>query len=259
MSVVNNARKIRISSVDQIKASAEIFRDVVTELCGLQIAASHNIARNKTPMDKEGNCLATTVFGWGGADSDSDWWKTEGLALDSPIAMACRYESEPFWINEHGIYARHENPFIEQVDLGKFKERAKIHAAITVPVHLPFGQIGAVSFNPVSADEVDLSEKFDLYCEELSIYARTFIRSYINAWERTPILPIKSKLSKREAECLRWAALGKTDQEIAMIIDRSRATIRFHIRNATEKLDAVNKSQAVFKATQLGYISANKE
>lgn len=43
-----------------------------------------------------------------------------------------------------------------------------------------------------------------------------------------------------------------------MILERSRATVRFHIRNATQKLDAVNKSQAVFKATQLGYLSAKK-
>jgi DNA-binding CsgD family transcriptional regulator len=56
-------------------------------------------------------------------------------------------------------------------------------------------------------------------------------------------------------ECLRWAAMGKTDIEISMIIKRSRATVRFHIHNASMKLDAVNRSQAVFKATQLGYIS----
>ncbi|MCC7003025.1 MAG: helix-turn-helix transcriptional regulator [Gemmatimonadaceae bacterium] len=64
------------------------------------------------------------------------------------------------------------------------------------------------------------------------------------------------RLSKREVECLRWAALGKTDQEIAAIISRSAATIRFHIHNAALKLDAVNRSQAVFKASQLGYLGA---
>ena len=36
---------------------------------------------------------------------------------------------------------------------------------------------------------------------------------------------------------------------------RSRATVRFHIHNASIKLDAVNRSQTVFKAAQLGYIS----
>ena len=68
-------------------------------------------------------------------------------------------------------------------------------------------------------------------------------------------LPPGSRLSKREVECLRWAAIGKTDLEISMIMSRSRATVRFHIHNASTKLDAVNRSQTVFKAAQLGYIS----
>ena len=54
------------------------------------------------------------------------------------------------------------------------------------------------------------------------------------------------------------AAIGKTDLEISMIIGRSRATVRFHIHNASIKLDAVNRSQTVFKAAQLGYISLQR-
>ncbi|PNB42319.1 helix-turn-helix transcriptional regulator, partial [Pseudomonas sp. FW305-130] len=68
-------------------------------------------------------------------------------------------------------------------------------------------------------------------------------------------LPAHLRLSKREVECLRWAAIGKTDFEISMIIGRSRATVRFHIHNASTKLSAVNRSQTVFKAAQLGYIT----
>lgn len=67
-------------------------------------------------------------------------------------------------------------------------------------------------------------------------------------------LPVGAILSKREVECLKWAAVGKTDYEISLIIGRSRATIRFHINNACTKLNAVNKSQALLKAAQLGYI-----
>ena len=49
--------------------------------------------------------------------------------------------------------------------------------------------------------------------------------------------------------------IGKTDFEISIIMARSRATVRFHIHNASIKLNAVNRSQSVFKAAQLGYIS----
>jgi hypothetical protein len=47
----------------------------------------------------------------------------------------------------------------------------------------------------------------------------------------------------------------RTDIEISLILKLSRATVRFHLRNASEKLDAVNKSQVLFKAAQLGYIA----
>jgi len=64
-----------------------------------------------------------------------------------------------------------------------------------------------------------------------------------------------SRLSKREVECLRWAAIGKTDFEISMIMGVSHATVRFHLRNAAAKLNAVNRGQTLFKAAQLGFIS----
>ena len=256
MSIIENIKKIRINNVDDIKLSAENFRDIVHALCGLKIAASHNIARSNTPIDKSGELLATSVFGWEG--TSKDWWKTESLALNSPIITACRYENEPFWINGQGIYSRTENHFLKEIDLVKFTQRAMTHAAIVVPVHMPFGQIGAVSFNPISKEHHDLTDFYDKYSEELGIYSHSFINSYVNVSARTPLLPIKSKLYRREVECLRWAALGKTDHEISLILERSRATVRFHIHNATTKLDAVNKSQAVFKATQLGYISIKR-
>jgi LuxR family transcriptional regulator, quorum-sensing system regulator CciR len=129
------------------------------------------------------------------------------------------------------------------------------HAAIVVPVHLAFGQIGAVSFNPLDRNKTDLSDDFQKFGDVLGLYARTFIASYVHAMGDLQRLPPGSRLSKREVECLRWAAIGKTDLEISMIMSRSRATVRFHIHNASVKLDAVNRSQTVFKAAQLGYIS----
>ena len=131
-------------------------------------------------------------------------------------------------------------------------------AAIAVPVHLPFGQIGAVSFNPVDKNKTDLAEEFDRLSDAFGIYARTFIATYVQVMGSVQALPPESRLSKREVECLRWAAIGKTDLEISMIMSRSRATVRFHIHNAATKLNAVNRSQTVFKAAQLGYISLQR-
>ena len=222
----------------------------------MRAAPAHDIADKRTPVDVEGGLLARDVFGW--PDDDRVWWRNSRIALDSPLTAACRFESQPFWANADGFRTRLPNSYLDSIDVTNFEKRAMTRAAIGVPVHLPFGQIGAVSFNPLDPDKVDLEQEFMDWSDALGLYARTFISTYVQVMGSIQALPPESRLSKREVECLRWAAIGKTDLEISMIIGRSRATVRFHIHNAATKLDAVNRSQTVFKAAQLGYISLTR-
>ena len=55
-------------------------------------------------------------------------------------------------------------------------------------------------------------------------------------------------LTNAEKECLLWAARGKSSWETAQILGRSESTINFHLKNASEKLQAANKCHAVVKA-----------
>ena len=126
-----------------------------------------------------------------------------------------------------------------------------------MPVHLPFGQISANSFVSLDREQEDLSEEFAKYGSFFSQLTRRFIAGYVQAMRTKRRIPSNCVLSKREVECLRWAALGKTDREISMILERSHATIRYHIHRAGEKLDSVNRAQTIFKAGQLGYLGAS--
>lgn len=62
------------------------------------------------------------------------------------------------------------------------------------------------------------------------------------------------QLTSREKECLTWAAQGKTSWEIANILSVSERTITFHMVNATKKLNATNRRQAVVRAISLRLI-----
>jgi DNA-binding CsgD family transcriptional regulator len=178
--------------------------------------------------------------------------------LASPLTTACRYESDPFWCNGDGFRTMRPNRWLDSIDITNFERRSFARAAIVVPVHMPFGQIGAVSFTSTDPSRTDLSAEFAEHGETLGVFSRAFISSYQRVMVAPERLPVGgSMLSKREVECLRWAAIGKTDYEISLIMARSRATVRFHIHNAATKLDAVNRSQTVFKAAQLGYIGLN--
>lgn len=64
----------------------------------------------------------------------------------------------------------------------------------------------------------------------------------------------KEKISKRERECLHWAAQGKTSWEISQILGVSESTAIYHLRNATRKLNAANRIHAVAKALKASII-----
>ena len=56
------------------------------------------------------------------------------------------------------------------------------------------------------------------------------------------------RLSRREIECLRWSAAGKSSEEIAIILSLSSHTVVSYLKSAMRKLDSVNRMQAVARA-----------
>lgn len=242
---------VRVHNARGIRAAAEALRESAQEIAGLRVAVTDNIASASPMRDADGAILASEVFG---AETDQCWWAMPHLALTSPLPMACRFEGEPFWCNASGFYTRSANPLLTNIDLSRFRERALTSAAIVAPVHLPFGQIGAASFLSPDRDLEDLSSAYEAHGDALALLARIFVASYVKATERRSAQVGSIMLSKREVECLRWAAAGKTNDEIAIILGLKRTTIRFHIRTAAQKLNAVNRDQALFKAAQLGFL-----
>lgn len=64
----------------------------------------------------------------------------------------------------------------------------------------------------------------------------------------------RERLSMRETECLRWAAAGKSSDEIAIILGISVYTVSSYFKTATKKLDSVNRMQAIARAMRLKLI-----
>lgn len=62
------------------------------------------------------------------------------------------------------------------------------------------------------------------------------------------------RLTRREAECIRWAAEGKSEWEISQILGISEHTSEKHLISAKVKLGAVNRVHAVAEAIRQGYI-----
>lgn len=84
-----------------------------------------------------------------------------------------------------------------------------------------------------------------------SLYLHEAVQRHVNSVD----LAALPQLTTREKDCLQWAANGKTSWEIANILSISERTVIFHITNATKKLNATNRRQAVARAISLRLIS----
>ena len=62
------------------------------------------------------------------------------------------------------------------------------------------------------------------------------------------------KLSDRELECLQWAACGKSDGDIALLVGISAATAHFHIEQAKRRLGVRSRVEAVAVGVPNGMI-----
>lgn len=196
--------------------------------------------------------VLTNVLGWGSEPVRQ--WVQQRLHLVSPIAAVCRMSTRPFaWDAQTVADAVYDNRPRSAVNWPLTPERG-FYGGITVPVHMPRGRTGSVSW--YSRDpSVDVAAVLALHEDVLRLTGLRFLDlAYAGRADVGTSLDAAVPLSERELECLTWAALGRTDIEIGAIIHRSPTTARFHIDNAVRKLGARNRTQAVAMAAQHGLI-----
>jgi len=64
----------------------------------------------------------------------------------------------------------------------------------------------------------------------------------------------KKTITQREQEVMRWMNSGKTNLEIAAILNISPLTVKNHVHSILRKLGVENRSNACVKASQLGLL-----
>ncbi|MGO4319690.1 helix-turn-helix transcriptional regulator [Agrobacterium sp. MCAB5] len=61
-------------------------------------------------------------------------------------------------------------------------------------------------------------------------------------------------MTARQSMVLKWAAEGKTTQEIALLENMTHHTVNFHMKSIRRKLKTVTLPQSTALATKLGLI-----
>ena len=171
-------------------------------------------------------------------------WTTHYLnkryQIIDPVVREALQNPEPFrW----GTDFRSRTNSIAQRQL--FDEAAQfgIRFGFTVPIHDGHGPISALTF-ATDESRPQFERCIDSYARVLQLMAM-----YFHAHLRRKLGNDHGlngiRLSRREVECLEWAAQGKSSWEIGRILGISRNTVAYYVENAKEKLGVRTIAQAV--------------
>ena len=89
------------------------------------------------------------------------------------------------------------------------------------------------------------------FAQMFIVYIHEALRRIVQ-FEVSPL--IGPSFTKREKECLLWAADGKTSWEIAIIIGVSESTIVHDLQSTVKKMNATNRQHAIARAIATGLI-----
>jgi LuxR family quorum sensing-dependent transcriptional regulator len=177
-----------------------------------------------------------------------DWLNTyiaNGYVGRDPVVNYTRLKREPFrWRDVRalpGIYSGGADIFDAAREFG-------LEDGLAFPMLTPDGSLVMLSLGGAAADLSD--EDFD----RLSLLATYALSRALQFGYGERNAERRIRLTARETECIRWAAVGKSEWEISQILGISEHTSEKHLLNAKAKLGATNRTHAVAEAIRLGYV-----
>jgi LuxR family transcriptional regulator, quorum-sensing system regulator CciR len=170
---------------------------------------------------------------------------SSGYAADDPVHLASRRTNVAFGWRELGNLIKLE-PCHRRI-LARSR-RFGLGPGVTVPANVPGEPSASCSFAVRAGFDVPPTR---LHCAELiGAHALCAARRLRPAGS-----PSRPHLSRRELQCLRLVALGKTDWEIAQILGISPHTAHQYVRRARAAYDTVSRTQLVVYGLRDAWIS----
>jgi LuxR family transcriptional regulator, quorum-sensing system regulator LasR len=143
-------------------------------------------------------------------------------------------------------------------DQSNFMEEARgvgLASGISFPIHSREGDVGVLSFSSSKFDAFEQSNlqaptAFMAYGCLLATLVHDTMRRIVNK----PDNVMRSPLTPRELECLKWISVGKSSWEISLILRISEHGVLFHVKNIMSKFDTRTRNGAVLKAKACGLV-----
>lgn len=170
----------------------------------------------------------------------AEWAKRytdNGYAFLDPVVHRLHRDRMPFgWDEAYNSCPKTKDVALIKGEAAEFGLRE----GYVVPISMLEGGIAAVSFGGQSLNVGVEARSILNFAASYAVGSRLRQAACRRCRNQSP--------TPRECDCLLWAAEGKTDWEISVILGISRSTVIKHIAAAREKLGAVNKAHAIAMA-----------
>lgn len=200
------------------------------------------------PLTHDGDFILPTVCSMQNAPTEmSDLWHTAGLYACDPVMDVSRDVTRPFAWSYRGnqsavmtkVLSDKHRPVVDYLrDTG-------LQTGITVPIRTPTGALA--TFSAISVEKIDNAELND-HLSAIGYLAHLLHDAVVSGFSSDDMRTPHVSLTQREQQCLKLCAMGLTTKEIAYELNRSDATVTFHLTSAANKLGARNRSQALMRA-----------
>lgn len=171
-------------------------------------------------------------------------YQREGFSAADPAVRMLRAQTRPFtWAEAVG---RFHSQAAERV-MAACRETTGAAEALVVPVRETDGSLLSAAF---CGEKLELDAEARAGLHLLGYYYATRGRELLHKIE----LEVRCPLTTRQIECLQWVLVGKTDEEIGVILARSPHTVHKHIEQAKTVMKAGKRGQAAHEAWRKGWL-----
>jgi DNA-binding CsgD family transcriptional regulator len=175
-----------------------------------------------------------------------DFYQKNQFFQHDLLPIEARRRTSSFWYSD---IVAHRKLTAEQTELHKAFLAYGWKNAFAVPIHGPGSVQGLVTIATGDTLNLDTAD-----CAVLEMMGRS-VWEHCRTSEGFGIFaPDRVRLSPREIECLQWAAAGKSDVDIAMLVGIKPATAHFHIEQAKRRLGVKTRVEAVAVGVLHGFI-----
>jgi len=242
VSLYGNMMTQRSHIIDSIEATTtrEQLLDVYSNFIGQYGFTSLIVAQLFNPLLAKDPVNQILITNWS-LKWQGYWWENGYYEHDPIVHYLLKTQKLFSW----DVAYRHASKIGKKI----FQESQKFGFTngIAFPVSTDVGSLGIVS---LGADVVTFEKKIIATIQTVSKHTYKHLVRLSNSEAANSA----SSFTKRETEIMHLVSQGKTNGEIAKILELSEETIKSYLKLVSQKLNTVNRAHAVSEAIRKGLI-----